>query len=73
MEKANMASVTGFHITRKTFASKLLMAGTPVPTIYDLLGHSDNTTLKVYLASNEPEIRQCAMTLQGIEYRGGVL
>jgi site-specific recombinase XerD len=73
MKNAELAPCTGFHITRKTFASKLLMAGTPFSTISDLLGHSDNTTLKVYLASNEPEIRQCAMTLQGIEYQGGLL
>ena len=73
MQKAVMAPVSGFHITRKTFASELLMSGTTFSTISDLLGHSDNTTLKVYLASNEPEIRQCAMTLQGIEYRGGLL
>lgn len=73
MKKSKLPPVTGFHITRKTFASRILMAGTPFSTISDLLGHSDNTTLKVYLATHEPEIRQCAMALKGLEYRGGLL
>lgn len=73
LQKAGLAPGSGFHITRKTFASELLQAGTPFSTISDFLGHTDNTTLKVYLASNEPGLRQCAMTLQGIEYRGHLL
>jgi integrase len=73
MRQANLPPCSGFHATRRTFASDLLVSGTPYTTISDFLGHSDNTTLKVYLATNEPEMRQCAMSLQGIEYRGGLL
>lgn len=73
LAQANLAPTNGFHITRKTFASKLLNSGTPYSTISNLLGHTDNTTLKVYIATDEQGLRQCALPLHGIEYKGDLL
>ena len=36
------------HDLRHTFASHLAMAGTPIPDIKELLGHSDISTTMIY-------------------------
>lgn len=64
-------AVHGFHITRKTFASKLLATGNPVTTIAAALGHVGVDTVDEYLATNEEQMRLCAISLKGIEYSGG--
>jgi site-specific recombinase XerD len=64
-------TIRGFHVTRKTFASKLLSIGTPVSTIADTLGHVNLDTAYEYLATNEDKMRLCAIGLRGIEYSGG--
>jgi len=60
----------GFHITRRTFASNLLKGGSPIPTIVSALGHSDVHSVDKYLATNEINLRKCAIGLNGIEYMG---
>jgi len=64
-------AIHGFHVTRKTFASKLLAAGNPVTTIAAALGHVGVGTVDEYLATNEDKMRLCAIGLKGIEYSGG--
>ena len=63
----------GFHITRKTFASFMLKNKTNTDTIADSLGHSDNSTVLKYLATNSNTMRQCALSLKNIEMEGGIL
>lgn len=63
--------IHGFHVTRKTFASKLLATGNPVTTIAAALGHVGIDTVDEYLATNEEQMRLCAIGLKGIEYTGG--
>ncbi|MBZ9633640.1 tyrosine-type recombinase/integrase [Clostridium sp. FP1] len=63
--------IHGFHVTRKTFASKLLAAGSSVPSIAAALGHVGVHTVDEYLATNEDQMRLCAIGLKGIEYSGG--
>lgn len=64
-------AIHGFHVTRKTFASKLLATGNPVTTIAAALGHVGVDTVDEYLATNEDQMRLCAIGLKGIEYTGG--
>lgn len=64
-------AIHGFHVTRKTFASKLLATGNPVTTIAAALGHVGVDTVDEYLATNEDKMRLCAIGLKGIEYSGG--
>jgi len=64
-------SIHGFHVTRKTFASKLLANGNPVTTIAAALGHVGVSRVDEYLATNEDQMRLCAIGLKGIEYSGG--
>ena len=51
----------GFHITRRTFASRLLHAGNSADAIADLLGHDGNHTVMAYLSTDSPLMRMCAI------------
>lgn len=46
-EKAGMRKI-GWHTLRHTFASHLAMRGVPLPTVQELLGHSNITTTMRY-------------------------
>ena len=69
--KCEDEAVHGFHVTRKTFASKLLATGNPVTTITAALGHAGANNVSEYLATNEDKMRLCAIGLKGIKYLGG--
>ena len=64
-------AIHGFHVTRKTFASKLLTNGNPPATIAAALGHVGANSVDEYLATNEDKMRLCAIGLKGIKYLGG--
>jgi len=51
----------GFHITRRTFATRLLRARTPVDGIADALGHATRQAVSVYLAHDEASMRMCPL------------
>ncbi len=64
-------TIHGFHVTRKTFASKLLVNGNPPATIAAALGHVGVSSVDEYLATDEDKMRLCAIGLKGIKYLGG--
>lgn len=64
--------VRGLHIARKTFASRLLKENTPVSLIAQALGHSDETTVDEYLATDVQRMRACSIGLTGIELFGAL-
>lgn len=51
----------GFHITRKTFASRMLESGQDMDDIADLLGHGGNHTVMTYLSTDESKMRMCGI------------
>lgn len=63
----------GFHITRKTFASRMLRNNTKPAIIAESLGHSDNSTVMTYLATDGDSMRKCAISLKGVVVKGGML
>ncbi len=65
----------GYHITRRTFATKRLRGNTGRQTIADLLGHSDTTSLHHYLMLDEERMRMCPISMEdaGIVPEGGSL
>jgi integrase len=52
----------GFHITRKTFATRLLTAGTEIDHITNALGHTTRDTVDSYLAHAEDGMRFCPLS-----------
>lgn len=63
----------GLHIFRRTYASRLLQCGTPLPLISEMLGHIDKSSVQCYLSTDEVKMKRCALSLSAIPYRGGML
>ena len=63
----------GFHITRRTFASRMLGNDVPFDTISDALGHRQRETVFEYLATDEEGLRGCAIPLSAIPLSEGAL
>ena len=60
----------GLHIMRRTFASKLLNVGTELPVISTALGHKDKKQIQHYLSVDEKRMKECALDLTVIPYKG---
>ncbi len=63
----------GFHVTRRTFATGLLMGNAKVELISDSLGHSTDSTVHKYLSLDDERMRLCPLSLEetGISWKGG--
>lgn len=51
----------GLHSLRNTLAKNMLITGTPIVTISQVLGHEDPRTTELYLKTNVEELRFCAL------------
>jgi integrase len=71
-KKGSAADIRGLHVARRTFASGLLAAGTPVSMISRALGHSDPSSVDEYLATDVSRMRHCAIGLTGIGLVGAL-
>ncbi len=59
----------GLHIYRRTFATRLLQSGTPLPLISEMLGHIDKNSVRVYLSTDEVKMKRCALDITLIPCR----
>ena len=59
-----------FHITRRSFASSLLRAGSSVSLIVSTLGHTTVHTAGAYLSTDTETLRRCAIGCAYIPYEG---
>ena len=57
----------GFHGLRRRLAKKLLVSGTPSTAIAQILGHDDINSVRQYLSLNTANIKECALSFDGIE------
>lgn len=57
----------GFHITRKTFATKLLQSKVGMDRIVDALGHSTQESVHAYLSIDAVGMKMCAMPFSIVE------
>ena len=56
----------GFHMTRKTFATRMLWAGSKLDDISSALGHARPETAEVYLERDEDKMRLCPLGFGGV-------
>lgn len=65
----------GFHVTRRTFATRVLRNGAGINAVMDSLGHTDNTTVMKYLSFDEERMRMCPLPLDScqISLKGGLV
>ena len=61
----------GFHVTRKTFASRMLKNGIQIGRIAETLGHSTNQSVMTYLSTDDDNMKLCALSLEQIPVKGG--
>lgn len=62
----------GFHSIRRRIATKMIVSGVPVTTVAQVLGQMKTESTKQYLAFDTENLRQCAVSLEGIEAAGGI-
>lgn len=64
----------GFHVLRRTFATNLLRNNAGIHTVMDSLGHTDDSSVMVYLSFDEERMRLCPLALDqcGILLKGGL-
>lgn len=64
---------SGFHVTRKTYATDRLRSGAGKQGIVDLLGHQGTQSLEPYLQMDEEHMRMCPISLSesGLLMKGG--
>lgn len=64
---------SGFHITRKTFASNRLRNGVCPAMIADAMGHAGTDSLMPYLSLDKDKMVMCPLPLRtlGISFKGG--
>ena len=64
---------SGFHVTRKTYATDCLRRGAGKQGVADLLGQRDTQSLRHYLLLDEDRMRMCPLSLSesGLLMEGG--
>ena len=62
----------GFHGLRRGFAKKLLVAGSSVEMVAQILGHTNTDSARQYLSLDSSNIKECALSFEGIPYRKAV-
>lgn len=61
----------GLHIFRRTYASRLLQCGTPLPLIAEMLGHISRNAVQCYLSTDGAKMKRCALGLVMIPFQRG--
>ena len=63
----------GFHITRRTYASRLLINNVAAGRIAETLGHADNSSVMQYLSTDGEKMRMCSLPISAVPLKGGAL
>ena len=54
---------SGFHVTRKTFATSKLQGGADLDEVKEMLGHRDRANVHKYLSLDESRMKLCCLDL----------
>lgn len=57
----------GFHSFRRGLGRSMIIAGVPITTIAQVLGHADIESSKPYLSLDTQNLKACALNFCGIE------
>ncbi len=60
----------GFHGLRRRLAKKLIVNGTPLTTVAQILGHNDLQSVRQYLSLDTTNLRECALDFSDIPLTG---
>ena len=60
-----------FHSLRRTVGTSMVVAGIPVTTVAQLLGHSHISSTKQYISLDSVHLKECALGLDRISQNGG--
>jgi len=61
----------GFHSLRRMLGKEMTVAGVPVTTVAQVLGHKNLNTAKQYISLDTIHLKECALDFKGIELAGG--
>ena len=68
-KKAGVEGEGGLYPLRRAVGKNLVVAGTPVTTVAQVLGHVDMTNTKQYIDLDTPHMKVCALDFSGIRPR----
>ncbi len=66
---ANGGRISGSRMTRHNAASSMLRSGVPMADISAVLGHTDPSTVSIYLSTDETAMAACTLPLPGGAHR----
>ena len=70
MRMAGLDGPGGFYQLRRAEGKNLVVSGTPVTTVAQILGHTDIANTKQYISLDTASLKICALSFDGIEPRG---
>lgn len=62
-----------FHDLRRAVGTSMVVAGIPVTTVAQVLGHAKISSTKQYISLDSTHLRECSLGLSGIEQVGGTV
>jgi len=60
-----------FHDLRRAVGTSMVVAGIPVTTVAQVLGHTEISSTKQYISLDSIHLKECSLGLAGIEQAGG--
>ena len=66
MKKAGVEGEGGFYSLRRALGRNMVVSGTPVTTVAQILGHTDISNTKQYIALDTQHLKVCALDFSSI-------
>ena len=70
--RAGFKNNNGFHALRRTIGRDMVVAGVPVETVAQVLGHRDINSAKQYISLDSTHLKECSLDFTGIKPEQGV-
>lgn len=70
-KKAGFHQNNGIHALRRAVGRDMITAGIPITTVSQVLGHKNIDASIPYIAVDTVNLKECALSLEGIEPQGG--